>query len=197
MLGRCRLGSVSVRQLDRDVVCRSEVRRRLESLCIAEALTAPESPWQKPYMECLFGLIRRDCLNHFNYSERRHLKRILGACFCYSTDRIPHLALEKHLSLLLGSPAAHYLSNPLPRPCAEHWRRRSFVSLHHYPLRRHRSHRQRRRKLEPSFSIEIQRECWLRRWACDREWHYGFGFVLQERTDCCQHECSKSGGCVG
>ena len=50
---------------DRDSVYGNEVRLRIASLHIEELLTAPQSPWQTPYVERLIGSIRRDCLNHF------------------------------------------------------------------------------------------------------------------------------------
>ena len=43
---------------DRDGVYGSDVRRRLESLGIAELLTAPQSTWQNAYVERLIGSIR-------------------------------------------------------------------------------------------------------------------------------------------
>jgi transposase InsO family protein len=46
------------------------LRRRLQSLGIQEVLTARQNPWQNAYAERLIGSIRRECLNHFNYSER-------------------------------------------------------------------------------------------------------------------------------
>jgi hypothetical protein len=31
---------------------------------INEIITAPQSPWQNPFVERLIGSIRRDCLDH-------------------------------------------------------------------------------------------------------------------------------------
>ena len=80
---------------DRDGVYGNEVRRRLESLGIAEVLTAPQSPWQNAYVERLIGSIRRECLNHFIVLNARHLKRTLAAYFRYYHRSRPHLALDK------------------------------------------------------------------------------------------------------
>jgi putative transposase len=33
-------------------------------MAIQEVLTAPRSPWQKPYAERIVGSIRRECLDH-------------------------------------------------------------------------------------------------------------------------------------
>jgi putative transposase len=80
---------------DRDGAYGDEVCRRLESLRIAEILTAPQSPWQNAYVERLIGSIRRDCLNHFIVLNARHLKRTLAAYFRYYHRSRPHLALRK------------------------------------------------------------------------------------------------------
>jgi putative transposase len=68
-----------------------EVCRRLESLRIAEVLTAPQSPWQNAYVERLIGSIRRDCLNDVIVLNGRHLTRT----FRYYHRSRPHLALQK------------------------------------------------------------------------------------------------------
>ena len=63
---------------DRDGVYGNEVRSRIASLQIEEVLTAPQSPWQNPYVERLIGSIRRDCLNHHvirHAAEERHAPR--------------------------------------------------------------------------------------------------------------------------
>ena len=80
---------------DRDGVYGKEVWSRLKSMGIGEALTAPQSPWQNGYAECLIGSIRRECLNHFIVLNARHLKRTLAAYFRYYHRARPHLALEK------------------------------------------------------------------------------------------------------
>ncbi len=50
---------------DRDGRYSPEVRLRIQSLGMQEILTAPQSPWQNPYVERLIGSIRRECLNHY------------------------------------------------------------------------------------------------------------------------------------
>ena len=80
---------------DRDGVYGSEVRLRIASLQIEEVLTAPQSPWQNPYVERLIGSIRRDCLNHFVILNARHLKRTLASYFAYYHGSRTHLGLKK------------------------------------------------------------------------------------------------------
>jgi hypothetical protein len=53
-----------------------------------EVVTAPQSPWQNPYVERLISSIRRDCLNHVIVLNESHLKRILTSYFeYYNNDR--------------------------------------------------------------------------------------------------------------
>jgi putative transposase len=80
---------------DRDSIYGNDVRLRIASLGIEEVLTAPRSPWQKPYVERLIGSIRRDCLNHFVILNARHLKRILTRYFAYYHGSRTHLGLDK------------------------------------------------------------------------------------------------------
>ena len=49
---------------DRDRVYGQPFRHRLKGLGIEELLTAPQSPWQNPFVERLIGSIRRECRNH-------------------------------------------------------------------------------------------------------------------------------------
>ncbi len=87
---------------DRDGVYGNEVRLRISSLDKEEVLTAPQSPWQNPYVERLIGSIRRDCLNHFVIFNARHLKRTLTSYFFYYHGSRTHLGLDKQC--------------PIPRP---------------------------------------------------------------------------------
>ena len=80
---------------DRDSVYGNEVRLRIASLHIEELLTAPQSPWQNPYVERLIGSIRRDCLNHFVILNARHLKSTLASYFAYYHGSRTHLGLDK------------------------------------------------------------------------------------------------------
>jgi putative transposase len=80
---------------DRDGVYGNEVPLRITSLHIEEVLTAPQSPWQNPYVERLIGSIRRDCLNHFVILNTWHLKRTLASYFAYYHGSRTHLGLDK------------------------------------------------------------------------------------------------------
>ena len=62
---------------------------------IEEILTAPQSPWQSPFVERLMGSIRRDCLDHVIVLGERHLKRILTSYLAYSHEVRTQLSLEK------------------------------------------------------------------------------------------------------
>lgn len=70
----------------------SEAARLLD---IREVLTAPQSPWQNPYVERLIGSIRRECLDHVIVLNESGLRRILKSYFeCYERSRT-HLSLGK------------------------------------------------------------------------------------------------------
>jgi len=55
----------------------------------------PRSPWQNPYIERLFGWIRRECLDHTIVFNERHLRRVLSSYFQYHHDTRTHLSLDK------------------------------------------------------------------------------------------------------
>ena len=80
---------------DRDSIYGNEVQLRIASLGIEEVLTAPQSPWQNPYVERLIGSIRRDCLNHFVILNAKHLKKTLSSYFRYYHESRTHLGLGK------------------------------------------------------------------------------------------------------
>src|SRR6201997_2036339 len=81
--------------LDRDSKDGAEVRLRIKSLGMQEILTAPQSPWQSPYVERLIGSIRRECLNHYIILNARHLKKTLSSYFRYYHQSRTHLSLGK------------------------------------------------------------------------------------------------------
>jgi len=80
---------------DRDKVYGPVFQRRVQNLDIQEALTAPRSPWQNPYVERLIGSIRRECLNHVIIFNELHFKRLLHAYFLYYHTARTHLSLHK------------------------------------------------------------------------------------------------------
>jgi putative transposase len=64
-------------------------------LGIREVLTAPQSPWQNPYVERLIGSIRRECLDHVIVRNESGLRRILKSYFEYYEQSRTHLSLKK------------------------------------------------------------------------------------------------------
>lgn len=68
---------------DRDRIYSGAFRRRVKHMGVKEVLTAPQSPWQNPYVERLIGSIRRECLEQVIVLHERHLQRILTGYFAY------------------------------------------------------------------------------------------------------------------
>ena len=68
---------------DRDGVYGVDFRRRVAAMGIEEVLTAPQSPWQSPYVERVIGSIRRECLDNVVVLHERHLHRLLTAYFAH------------------------------------------------------------------------------------------------------------------
>jgi transposase InsO family protein len=64
-------------------------------LGIREVLTAPQSPWQNPYVERLIGTIRRECLDHVIVFHEGALRRTLNSYFNYYERSRTHLSLDK------------------------------------------------------------------------------------------------------
>ena len=80
---------------DRDAVYGDTFRRRVESMGIAEVLTAARSPWQNPYAERMIGTIRRDLLDHVIVLSEEHLRRQLHRYLRYYNEARTHLSLAK------------------------------------------------------------------------------------------------------
>ena len=80
---------------DRDGIYGEDFRRRVEGMGIREVLTAPQSPWQNPYVERLVGSVRRECLDHSIVLGERHLLRILKSYFAYYHRSRTHPSLGK------------------------------------------------------------------------------------------------------
>jgi hypothetical protein len=72
-----------------------EFRRRVKALDIEEVLTAPQSPWQNPFVERIIGSIRRDRLDYVIIFSEAHLRRILAEYFAYHHRSRTHLSLAK------------------------------------------------------------------------------------------------------
>ena len=84
---------------DRDSVYGHVFRQRVKGMGVGEVLTAPQSPWQNPFVERLIGSIRRECRNHVLVLGERHLRRTLARYFAYYHRARTHLALDKDAPL--------------------------------------------------------------------------------------------------
>ena len=80
---------------DRDGVYGTAFSKRITGLGIQEVKTAPQSPWQNPFVERLLGSIRRDCLDHVIVLGNAHLRAILKSYFAYYHRARTHLSLGK------------------------------------------------------------------------------------------------------
>jgi putative transposase len=80
---------------DHDKIYGDAFQDRVSGMDIEEILTAPQSPWQSPFVERLIGSIRRDCVDHVIVLGERQLRRILTSYFAYYHDCRTHLSLEK------------------------------------------------------------------------------------------------------
>jgi transposase InsO family protein len=85
---------------DRDRIYSAAFRQRVRHMGIKEVLTAPQSPWQNPYVERLIGSIRRECLDHVVVLHEQHLMRILTGYIYY------YHRFRTHLSLAMDCPEA-------------------------------------------------------------------------------------------
>jgi hypothetical protein len=80
---------------DRDKIYGDTFHDRVSGMDTKQILTAPQSPWQSPFVERLIGSIRSDCLDHVIVLGERQLKRILTSYFAYYHESRTHLSLEK------------------------------------------------------------------------------------------------------
>jgi hypothetical protein len=67
----------------------------VQSIGIAEVLTAPRSPWQNPFVERVIGTIGHELLDHIIVLSEGHLRRRLRNYLSYYHTSRTHLALEK------------------------------------------------------------------------------------------------------
>jgi hypothetical protein len=80
---------------DCDRIYGDAFRIQTAGMQITEVLTAPQSPWQSPYVERLIGSSRRDCLDHVIILSVESLRRILQSYITYYHDSRCHLSLDK------------------------------------------------------------------------------------------------------
>ncbi len=81
---------------DRDAIYGVSFRNRVKNMGIKEVVSAPQSPWQNPFVERVIGSIRRECTNHVIVLNQGHLKNILCAYFQYYHNDRTHLSLGKN-----------------------------------------------------------------------------------------------------
>jgi putative transposase len=80
---------------DRDTTFDAAFARAVEAFGLTDVRTAPQSPWQNPYVERVIGSIRRECLDHVIVFDERHLRRVLRTYVAYYQRSRTHLALDK------------------------------------------------------------------------------------------------------
>ena len=80
---------------DRDRIYGNAFRTQAANMAITEVLTAPQSPWQSPYVERLIGSIRRECLDHVVVVNESSLRRQIASYLSYYRSSRCHLSLEK------------------------------------------------------------------------------------------------------
>jgi putative transposase len=79
---------------DRDAIYGAEFARRVKRMGIREILTAPQAPWQNPFVERVIGSIRRECLDHCLILNEVHLRRLLRGYIGYYNTARPHQSLD-------------------------------------------------------------------------------------------------------
>jgi transposase InsO family protein len=98
---------------DRDHIYGMAFRQRVKHMGVEEAVIAPRSPWQNPYVERLIGSIRRECLDHVIVLNERHLRRLLTGYFEYYHRFRTHRALD------MDAPATRPVQPPSLGPVQE------------------------------------------------------------------------------
>jgi len=80
---------------DNDAIYNRMFGQKVAVLGLVEVTTALRSPWQNPYVECVIGSIRRECLNHTIIVGERHLRRVVANYVRYYNSARTHLSLMK------------------------------------------------------------------------------------------------------
>ncbi|MCP3954380.1 MAG: transposase family protein [Desulfobacterales bacterium] len=80
---------------DRDSIYGIFFHNRVKNMGIKEVISAPQSPWQNPFVERVIGSIRRECTGHVIVLNEGHLKNVLCSYFEYYHNDRTHLSLEK------------------------------------------------------------------------------------------------------
>ena len=69
--------------------------KQVKAMGIKQVLSAPRSPWQRPYGERVIGTIRRECLDHVIVFSEAGLTRHLGNFVEYDHRSRTHLSVQK------------------------------------------------------------------------------------------------------
>jgi transposase InsO family protein len=80
---------------DRDRIFGKDFVDQVEAMGIKQVLSAPQSPWQRAYVERVIGTIRRECLDQMMVFGEGSLYRHLQNFINYSHRSRTHLALAK------------------------------------------------------------------------------------------------------
>ena len=80
---------------DRDSIYGVFFRNRVKNMGIKEVISAPQKPWQNPFVERIIGSIRRECTDHVIVLNEGHLRSVLSSYFEYYHSDRTHLSLGK------------------------------------------------------------------------------------------------------
>jgi putative transposase len=80
---------------DRDGIFGDDFVKQVRDMGIEEVLSAPRCPWQRAYIECVIGSIRRECLDHMIVFNEAALYRHVKAFVSYYHHTRTHLSLAK------------------------------------------------------------------------------------------------------
>jgi putative transposase len=81
---------------DRDSIYGIFFRNRVKNMGINEVISAPQSPWQNPFIERVIGSIRRECTDHVIVLNKAQLRNVLTEYFEYYHEDRTHLSLGKN-----------------------------------------------------------------------------------------------------
>lgn len=79
----------------RDGIFGAEFLDQVKAFGIQQVLSAPRSPCQRAYVECVIGTIRRECLDHVIVFNEASLLRHLQPFITYYHESRTHLSLAK------------------------------------------------------------------------------------------------------
>jgi transposase InsO family protein len=80
---------------DRDRIFGVDFVKQVKAMGIKQVLAAPQSPWQRAYIERVIGTIRRECLDHVIVFSEGGLYRHLREFADYYHRTRTHLGLQK------------------------------------------------------------------------------------------------------